>query len=237
MDQELKMILNSYLRDFEQKKQKSFVVKNSIPIVWFGDIEAYQTSETKIVAVGLNPSYIEFPVNKWQRFDIHANNADDLYDTLNRYFWYNPYKQWFSHFERCLNRMDASFGGVMTDTHYDSTAICLDAFSAIATNPTYSKLFDSQKDEIDQQHLFQRLLDYLQPDVILMSVAFDRFVDILDINSPYNPIYKDSEGKIKIYKENGRVMVYGRNMKGQPFGGIRSEVLDTAFNKAYLLSR
>lgn len=39
MDERLKQITEEYVSDFSQKRDLDFVVKPSIPIIWFGDIE------------------------------------------------------------------------------------------------------------------------------------------------------------------------------------------------------
>src|SRR5438045_443329 len=39
----------------------SYLVRPSIPILFFGDSERYQTSRARVLTVGLNPSHEEFP--------------------------------------------------------------------------------------------------------------------------------------------------------------------------------
>ncbi|MDE5601166.1 MAG: hypothetical protein K2J16_01560 [Clostridia bacterium] len=229
MDLKLQKIVNDYMNDFESKKYSSVAVRNSIPIIWFGDMEAYQKSDKKILTIGLNPSLREFPAYGRPRFNLNANNADALYKTLNNYFIDNPYDNWFNNFERCLNRIDTSFGGKMSSAHFSNTAIHIDVFSSIATNPTWGRLSDFEKDEVNQQELFQDLLDYLNPDIILMSVANECFMNTLNIRNPIKIFYRHR--KVEVYDENGRIMIYGRNMKGQPFGGIDAKDLDLAFAK------
>lgn len=48
----------------EDPRRKTCIVQDSIPILWFGDMEAYCHSKRKIVTVGLNPSLQEFPKDK-----------------------------------------------------------------------------------------------------------------------------------------------------------------------------
>jgi hypothetical protein len=51
------------------------VVTPSMPILYFGDFDAYRASDIRVVTVGLNPSLAEFPVaNPFSRF----RSADDL---------------------------------------------------------------------------------------------------------------------------------------------------------------
>ena len=46
---------------YERAKSQAHVVRPSIPILFFGDSEAYERSERRIITVGLNPSRLEFP--------------------------------------------------------------------------------------------------------------------------------------------------------------------------------
>ena len=47
MTQNLKSIIGEYIADFKEKQNLPFVVKPSIPIVWFGDREKYEASPKK----------------------------------------------------------------------------------------------------------------------------------------------------------------------------------------------
>ena len=229
MDIELESLVNAYMRNFDGKKNLRVVVPNSIPIVWFGDLAAYEKSPVKVVTIGLNPSLKEFDC--WPpRFDTRANNAAALYKTLCNYYNDNPHNGYFSHFERCLNRLGTSYSGKMTTIRYTNTAIHIDAYSSIATNPTWGNLMQNQKDSVNQQELCQQFLEYLQPNVVLMSTAHHVFVETLHINTRPMALYEYSgKGVIKVYKEHGQLFTYGINMKGQPFGGIPNELLDKAF--------
>ena len=61
----LNKIIEEYIIDFIAKRNdpalKKVIVENSIPIIWFGNINKYLDSEKRILTVGLNPSNIEFP--------------------------------------------------------------------------------------------------------------------------------------------------------------------------------
>lgn len=60
MDHALRGIIQDYICDFNKKKNLTYVV-DTMPVVWFGDIEKYEHSEVKVVTVGINPSSHEFP--------------------------------------------------------------------------------------------------------------------------------------------------------------------------------
>lgn len=234
MDIELENLVSKYLRDFESKKNLRIAVPNSIPIIWFGDMGAYKKSSVKIVTIALNPSHNEFPESrKEHRFDTNANMPDALYKTLNNYFYDKPYKMWFAQFEKCLKRINSSYGGKMAKVPYEHTAIHIDAYSAIATNPTWGNLTQREKDSVNQQNLCEQLLEYLQPDIILMSTAHDTFMETLHIKRPYHKLSESYDGQnrllLEIYKQNNQILVFGKHALGAPFGCISNEILDKAF--------
>ena len=45
---------------FQKLKSDQRIVPNSVPILWFGDLNKYRKSNTKIITVSLNPSNNEF---------------------------------------------------------------------------------------------------------------------------------------------------------------------------------
>ncbi len=165
-------IIDEYWKDFQEKKNnaatKDFIVNPSIPIIWFGDIEKYMSSSNKlkIVTVALNPSVLEFNEKKSNvnpeislRFsqcaEINLKNEKlsdedkkNFYNSLNNYFESNPYDKWFNNFEKILNSLKATYGGKMNvdNTPYENQAIHIDIFSAIATNPTWGKLKNNEKE-------------------------------------------------------------------------------------------
>lgn len=67
-----------------------------MPILWFGDKNAYKKSGLKIVTVGLNPSDREFRGNDNQqpstklRFPSFKGTMESLETALNEYFEKNP---------------------------------------------------------------------------------------------------------------------------------------------------
>lgn len=128
MDQKLSDIMDAYWADFVEKREYTFVVKPSIPIIWFGDMEAYQKSKRKIVTVAINPSNNEFSEIKntppysfcrfhggeklWEKDVLTADDKELLYSSLNSYFKDNPYTFWFNAYEKPLNCLDATRTGI-----------------------------------------------------------------------------------------------------------------------------
>jgi hypothetical protein len=153
-----------------------FVVQPSIPILFFGDSKRYFKSQRKVVTVGLNPSKIEFPGDgHWSRFpdaegidDALTNQSSENYQrALNNYFSIRPYRQWFNSLEPLLNGMGCSFYGKLPNV-----AMHTDICSPFATNPTWSGLSRSNRIQLEQVglELWHSLLEFLQPDIVLISV-------------------------------------------------------------------
>ena len=57
-------LLKSSLDYYDTYKDLDFVIKPSLPVLYFGDIKSYLKSEYKVVTAALNPSDIEFKNSK-----------------------------------------------------------------------------------------------------------------------------------------------------------------------------
>lgn len=143
------------------------------PIHWFGDRTAYEASILRIVTVGLNPSDREFrpddqtEVTSTFRFPDYVGTEESLILAYNNYFNHNPYNSWFKGgFGSVLKSFDASFYSGFTNT-----AIHTDICSPWATIPTWSKLDNRIRDELEMEghSLWKDLIAELKPDVILFS--------------------------------------------------------------------
>ena len=148
-------------------------VTPAVPILFFGDLDAYCASPLRVVTVGLNPSLHEFPAGEpFSRFPLAEDNRDReparYLDAMSAYFRTDPYHQWFSAFEPLLNGMEASYyeGG-------ESTALHTDICSPVATDPTWSRLgkVDRTALEADGGPLWHILLEELRPQIVAISVA------------------------------------------------------------------
>lgn len=227
MDIQLKSLMNDYVADYMQKEHFEFVVKNALPVIWFGNLEKYKASKQKIVTVGINPSNQEFPSITKPRFDVPSllpENEEKIYDTLNNYFVANPYRGWFTQYEKILEgSFDCSYGGQLQayNAFVNNTAIHIDCCSAIATNPPWGKLSDSQKQKILRVDLFNKLVDYLDPDIILFSASEEMFNQTFF--SKYIPNKRSLQFEdhkkhayIRTYKKGKTTLIWGRN-HGIPF--------------------
>ena len=160
-------------RCFERAAELESRVVPAVPILFFGDVDAYLESPLRAVTVGLNPSLFEFPSDEpFERFPlakgITAQDQDRYVESMSAYFVASPYRRWFAAFEPLLNGMGTSYypGKASAALHTD---IC----SPVATDPTWSRLSDADRHvlEADGSPLWHDLLRALQPQVVVLSVA------------------------------------------------------------------
>ena len=173
--QQLLNLITNEFNEFNKLKFGHNIVTNSIPIVWFGNVEKYLKSELKIITVSLNPSDIEFKNNKSSnpttnlRFPDYNGTVESLYSAYNNYFLKKPYNTWFI----------ASFGAVLESfsaSYYDNapnTALHTDIGCSYATSPTWSGLKNSDKEVLEQlgAKSWHSLVEILEPNVILYSAS------------------------------------------------------------------
>lgn len=210
---------------FQVVANQSFVVQASIPILYFGDYEAYYQSPTKVVTVGLNPSRKEFPINESPRFPT-CNGLDlkQYLQALNNYFRPspdgNPYKKWFNSFEPLLNGLEASYYG-----DFKNTALHTDLCSPIATDPTWSRLDAAQQTLLRNtgKQLWLDLIAELRPDVILMSVRREYLCDIAPdctlLHSVAGKNYHFWRHELNLLDSSTISIVFGQAMQ-TPFGRL-----------------
>ena len=160
-------------RSFGRAASLASRVTPAVPILFFGDVDTYFVSPLRVVTVGLNPSLREFPsCEPFLRFPLaaHADGGDHsrYLEALSAYFRTDPYREWFGHFESLLNGMGASYYDGET-----STVLHTDICSPVATDPTWSRLSDADQALLvaDGAPLWHELLELLQPDVVVLSVA------------------------------------------------------------------
>ena len=160
-------------RSFEAAASLQSRVGPAIPILFFGDLDAYGESRHRVLTVGLNPSRTEFPTgNPFQRFplaeSIRPEDQEPYLDALSAYFRTSPYRKWFRSFEPMLNGMSASYYD-----HSTSTALHTDICSPVATDPTWSRLREADRRLLahDGRRLWHELLMTLRPNVVVLSVA------------------------------------------------------------------
>lgn len=86
-------------RAFDRAVELGSHVTPSAPILFFGNLDAYLTSPLRVLTVGLNPSWQEFPADEpFRRFPLlaesHRNREPGRYlDSMSAYFRIAPYRR------------------------------------------------------------------------------------------------------------------------------------------------
>ncbi len=224
----------------EAERTTDVVVRPSMPILYFGDLDAYRASPLRVATVGLNPSGEEFPFSDpWRRFpeaqtlDAADVDVDSYLLAMNRYFKPNrsPYMRWFGMaFAAVLRGLDASYSEGAANT-----AVHTDLCSPVATDPTWSGLSRRDRDALDAGYaLWHELIRALQPHVILMSVA-ERHLDnvTLPFDGRWEPVHVID--RARPYEFRARrvrapapcLLVWGRAAQ-LPFGSVSALDKETA---------
>ena len=167
-------------RAFDRADASAARVNPSVPVLFFGDADAYDKSPLRVVTAGLNPSWREFPAgNPFCRFPlaagIAADDRDRYLDAMSAYFQTCPYWTWFRHLDPLLEGMGAGYR-----PGHPSTALHTDICSPVATDPTWSKLDpgDRQLLQADGVPLWHRLMEALQPHIVVLAIAGRHLSDI-----------------------------------------------------------
>ena len=233
-------LLNSTFNYFKKHEKDEVVVKPSIPILYFGDLEGYVKSKLKVITVGKNPSLNEFRLQKQDddsivRFAKWDAKRQNLTETLNQYFKANahPFTKWFSSFEPILNGLNASY----YDGAKDNIALHTDICSPLATNPTWSKLSGEKRSLLFQEGfaIWKQLIEELQPDVLLVSVPRELFnrtfkttgEELIVFTTKKDGKLRKSPYKVEIHKyqleSNKTVSVVFGQAANKPFDTISAE--------------
>ena len=169
-DTELLGLVRSARHLYEANREKEWMVTPGVPVVFFGDIHGFQASRPRVVTVGLNPSLQEFPKNApFKRFSGADSDDECSYIyALSSYFRNRPYRSWFASYEQALQGMGVSYYGGT-----GNIALHTDICSVLPTDPTWSRLDDSIRRQLCKEGvpLWHRLIEYLEPDIILQSTA------------------------------------------------------------------
>ncbi len=245
----MKIAINHY-----NKFQKyEWLVKPAIPILFFGNVQRYLNSKKKIISVALNPSKQEFLENE-KRFSFCPDKLDEsdalnILDSLNEYFDFNPYDNWFNkHTERIMNQMNTSY---YNKTNYANTALNTDFCTPLATNPTWSKLIKEQDKKLinclkkEGFKIWIDLMKILKPDIILISLAkgyleSNKFIKMFKLRINADNVYSFGyDDVLKEFREGRKSLktkdiifyrhqdipfcniYHGRNNTGTPFGMIK----------------
>ena len=230
----LQQIINDCWSDFNAFS-RPYKVSSAIPILWFGDLDAYRNSKQKIVSVALNPSAYEFEsANGYtteERFPHFSEpfTTANYYKAMNEYFDEKPYwGRWFQYPERILNCLNASY-----KKGKESTAVHLDIYAPVATDPHWNGLSTVQQNDLSVafKGYFDRMMKELEPDIILASLNSKELATHFKTmdGGPctpknYDKLWRHPENErlfLRRYKLlDGKILVTGRNMRGTAFGGL-----------------
>jgi hypothetical protein len=232
MNQHIELLANKAWGEFNNKVHEPYIVNPSCPILYFGNFPEYLKSSCKIVTVGLNPSDVEFTDNGNTSVDLRfrgssETNMADYCNALNNYFEYNPYNKWFSSYENILNGLNASY---YQCADKKNRALHTDICSCLATNPTWSKLNNEVKKELQTtgKALWSELILLLKPHIVLIAVP-KGILDTLPLRdeiqniSPAQGITQYANlGKVDFEENYSPIIVVGRT-RNMPFGAITKE--------------
>lgn len=214
--EELLKLIESSVQEYNKKKVslEERVIDDTFPILWFGNVEKYLSSETRILTIGINPSDKEFERSgdDLLRFKKGDGSVNALYDAYNAYFDYHPYTKWFDSYNyqegdrkigvfKKFSFLDVDYGNHKETAK--NIAIHVDYGTPIATDPTWSKLTKEEQTELLRNNHFGELLTVLEPKVLFMASNRENLEGLL--GSSY---IKDREMKCHYYGDNNRVSVY-----------------------------
>ena len=189
---------------FNKYSELSFIVKPSLPILYFGDLNTYFNSNFKVITAALNPSDAEFKEFKnsdpsYIRFPEYDNTIETLQSSLNNYFKKNPYKKWFGTPNVSKGGFLPLLNGLRTcyyEGSQENTAIHTDICSPLATTPTWSGLALEQKEILSSEgfELWKKLILEIKPDLIVMSLK-KSYLELLPLDFIKRIITKKGKSK------------------------------------------
>jgi hypothetical protein len=182
------------------------VPEQSAPVLWFGDLERYLASPSRIVTIGVNPGPGTFPQDgQWQFYpDLAGGNRPGLaaYVTAMSGF---PLSSWFPGWNGLLAPLGARYPQAVDGNaplHLDLTPIC--------TSWVFS---DSRVAPAARQALLEhgmvilsQLLGILRPEFAFLSVKADyylRFIDGLGMVGPVTPWHLGGHSGVRAILDTG----------------------------------
>ncbi len=149
---------------FNEYKDHPTIVKNSIPILYFGDLPKYLNESFKIVTVGVNPSKSEFSE---KRFPNYRKSHYSYEFSQNEYFTQKPYRKWFNCNDWFLRELGYSYY-----SNNKTRVIHTDFSSPLATIDQWSMFKKKNKDLANiffenGFEIWKDLIDEINPDLII----------------------------------------------------------------------
>ncbi len=184
-DSRLLTLYQRAIKHYRGHEGNRWVVPDSIPIVYFGNLQSYLNSRTRIVTVRLNPSGSSL-TKTVSGMKLRPRSNHTLERALCNYFRDNPYTDWFDRsFETLLQPLGASYYEKIypgpaprrwTWKPRTNVALHTDLCSPLATVPTWSRL-PKEAARVKEElwawgfPFWKNLIEALKPDIVLMSVG------------------------------------------------------------------
>jgi len=259
-DAQLSQLIKDYWKDYAKHySELDFVIKPSIPIIWFGDLNEYLKPDNfKVVTVAVNPSDMEFKKKATDEPDVNvrfpgANSLLDkfsdnkntveekiefdeittLWDAYNSYFHTDkePYKKWFNCFERLFAFLPRP---VSYYPNQPNRASHIDCRTAIATSK-WTDLTKDQRNSITNKDLFIRLLNYLKPNIVLFSTEKNIYDEITAGGKTIFELPKKRNGIPAISRllDDNMLFIYLKNSKLGPASGVSPADREVFFREVF----
>ncbi len=229
------------IEHYRANEGNRWVVPDSIPIAYFGDLHGYMSSSKRVITVGLNPSDREFEKDRFGPEVKASLRADTLERALSNYFAFQPYTRWFNlSFETLLQPLGCSFYGLNYPGKAPpwwrpqrNVALHTDLCSPLATRLKWSNrdLPDAVKDDLRKWGVpfWKKLVAALKPSMILISVRKAHRNDLGDLKwRVFNP-FSDGLSKhgLEIARFGDTHIVWG--VAGRwPFANLGREKRESA---------
>lgn len=227
--EKFKKVVRDFITDFNAKKNLPCVAEGAQPIPWYGSLDAYFASDVRVVTLTPNPAAEEFAEERFAKINFDDVDAaiNPLIATLNEYFVKNPNLNYFNHYEKVLAPLNSSY---FVDNALN-TAVQINVFSDIATSIAWNQLDPNVQKEMLNLRLFKRLINELDPDIMLFSIHQDVFDILFGDWTPLECVSIGKVGYVNGYAKGGRLLINGRNFIGAPFGGMKQEEVRLAIIK------
>ena len=206
-----------------------------IPILFFGDIKKYSENNIKVLTIGQNPSRDEFPdsFERFKNFAYFASKStltksefEKYQQMLQKYFYYNPYRRWFSQFNWYLEQFSSS---------YEEGAIHIDLYSTLATSPTWGGLTQKEQNIVSQTTVFEKLFDFLNPDIVLCNFDLGLLANKIKFDSRIEEKIQYGKKRLKTKflsaGKSGKSLFIGNTSGPSPFAYVTSENRESFFKK------
>ena len=127
--QRLNPLVSRAWRAFDRAASWPSHVTPAAPVLFFGDLDAYQASPLRVVTVGLNPLAARVSSRRpFQRFPLLTGGSTDrepnrYLDAMSAYFRSDPYGAWFSAFELLLRGQERATTRARRRRHSTPTSV------------------------------------------------------------------------------------------------------------------